>query len=435
MERERRRKIIGYFITFMIIVVCSTPQFQSFARLPDEIRVSEGGGRTLSFHLPLNFYVKSDKGGILKLNGLELTEQGLPVNFGDTISLQSASQGRAELEFRLLGLLPVRKMTVNVVPQMQVVPGGHSIGVKLKSQGVIVVGYHLEQTASGERFSPGQRAGLMVGDVILALDGQRIDGEEDIIRLVEEAGKAGRSTEALVKRNKQVFKVNLTPVKSEQDGRYRLGLWIRNSTAGVGTLTFYDPETLNYGALGHIITDLDTNRPIEVGEGQIVEAMVTSIEKGRRSQPGEKRGAFLEEKGTIGNIISNTEYGIFGKLKQPLGNPFFSEPIPVALVDEIQEGPAQILTVVDGNQIEAFDILIERVHRQAGPSGKGMVVRITDPRLLQISGGIVQGMSGSPIIQNQKLVGAVTHVFVNDPTRGYGVFIEWMLQETMKIDR
>ncbi|MGI6425594.1 MAG: SpoIVB peptidase [Tepidanaerobacteraceae bacterium] len=225
--------------------------------------------------------------------------------------------------------------------------------------------------------------------------------------------------------------IEINPVKSST-GIYQIGLWVRDIAAGVGTLTFYDPNTGLYGALGHIISDADTGKIIEVGNGEIIRARVASISPGRRNQPGEKRGVFINEEQIIGNIISNTPYGIFGKSYYPFENPLYST-LPVATINQVQEGKATILTVVEGEKIEEYDIEIQKITQQSYPNGKGMIIKIVDQELIKRTGGIVQGMSGSPIIQNGYIVGAVTHVFVNDPTKGYGIFLEWMLQEINKI--
>ncbi len=195
-------------------------------------------------------------------------------------------------------------------------------------------------------------------------------------------------------------------------------------------MTFYEPKTKKYGALGHVISDMDTKKPIVVEDGQIVKSTVTSIEKGRNGTPGEKLARFSADREIIGNITVNSPFGIFGKLNKNITNGILDKPMPIALSHQVEEGPAQILTVVSGNEVEAYDIEIVSTIPQKFPATKGMVIKVVDKKLLNETGGIVQGMSGSPIIQNNKVVGAVTHVFVNDPTSGYGVHIEWMLHET-----
>ena len=194
-------------------------------------------------------------------------------------------------------------------------------------------------------------------------------------------------------------------------------------------MTFYHPNSQKYGALGHVISDMDTKKPIVVKDGQIVQSTVTSIEKGSNGDPGEKLARFSSNHEIIGNINRNSPFGIFGKLHQQMDNGITNKAIPISLSHEVKEGPAKILTVVEGSEVEEFNVEIVSSIPQKFPAIKGLVIKVTDKELLKKTGGIVQGMSGSPIIQDGKLVGAVTHVFVNDPTSGYGVHIEWMLNE------
>lgn len=223
--------------------------------------------------------------------------------------------------------------------------------------------------------------------------------------------------------------VELTPVLDEKEKSYRMGLFIRDSAAGVGTLTFYEPKSTKYGALGHVISDIDTGKPIAVGDGHVVQSSVTSIQRGQNGMPGEKYATFKNENVKLGNIEKNTPFGIFGKMQKLPENNLEHQAIPIALTEQVKPGPAEIYTVVDGQTVEKFKIEIVNVIPQKYPATKGLILKVTDPVLLKKTGGIVQGMSGSPIVQNGKLVGAVTHVFVNDPTSGYGTFIEWMLQD------
>ena len=225
------------------------------------------------------------------------------------------------------------------------------------------------------------------------------------------------------------IETELMPQKEEGEANYKLGLYIRDSAAGIGTMTFYHPQSKKYGALGHVISDMDTKKPIVVEDGQIVRSTVTSIEKGSNGNPGEKLARFSSDKSVIGNITRNSPYGIFGELNREITNGVMDQPLPIALSHQVKEGPAQILTVVEDDEVELFDIEIVSTIPQKFPATKGMVIKVTDPELLGKTGGIVQGMSGSPIIQDGKVIGAVTHVFVNDPTSGYGVHIEWMLNE------
>ncbi len=339
-----------------------------------------------------------------------------PVNFGET-----------EVTYKYNNI-PLKRVNVNVDDSYQVIPGGQSIGVNLQTLGVLVVGYH-KVGDEDNLMSPGQDIGIEIGDSILAMNDHEIKSIEDIAPIVEEAGSTNEAIDVKFKRDNKVFEEKLHPKFDQKTDGYRLGLYIRDSAAGIGTMTFYDPITQKYGALGHVISDMDTREPIEIDSGTIVRSTITSIQKGDNGIPGEKRASFNKKDGLLGNITKNSSFGVFGELAEELKSGPLSNPLPVAKPNEVKEGPAKILTVIDGEKIEAFDVEIINAVEQKNPATKGMVLSITDERLLKETGGIVQGMSGSPIIQNDKLIGAVTHVFVNDPTSGYGIHIEWMLDE------
>jgi stage IV sporulation protein B len=325
---------------------------------------------------------------------------------------------------------PAKVTVQGMKPELKVIPGGQTIGVKVKSAGVLVVGHHLIEVSEKSKLSPGEISGLVPGDLMISIDGEKLDELSKVSKLVDRAGKANDSLTIVFKRAGKELTAKLKPAYDIHDKVWRLGLYIRDSAAGVGTLTFYAPEQGVYGALGHVITDMNTGTPIVVGSGHIVQSSVTSISKSQDGDPGEKRAHFLKESQVLGNVESNTDFGIFGKMSRNPEHSLYKDPIPVAMSNQVKEGPAEILTVVDGQQVERFNVEIIHVAHQQTPATKGMVIRITDPRLIDKTGGIVQGMSGSPIVQNGRLVGAVTHVFVNDPKSGYGCFIEWMLKDS-----
>ncbi|GEN87435.1 SpoIVB peptidase [Oceanobacillus sojae] len=311
---------------------------------------------------------------------------------------------------------------------VKVVPGGQSIGVQLETKGVLVVGHHQVKVSEGAK-SPGEAAKINVGDTIVEINGQKINHMTDIKPIVDNSGKENKKLQIKLKRGDKMIETSLQPIFDKKEKAYKIGLYIRDTAAGIGTMTFYDPKSGRYGALGHVISDMDTKKPIDIKQGSIIHSSVTAIEKGDNGLPGEKQASFQTQEKRIGNITKNTDYGIFGILEKEVNHEKYEEAFPVALSHEVKEGPAKILTVVDGEKIEEFDIEIISSVPQKSASTKGMVIQITDPRLLELTGGIVQGMSGSPIIQNGKIIGAVTHVFVNDPTSGYGVHIEWMLED------
>jgi len=428
-NREKRRRVAGLCLVALILALCGTPQFRAFVSVPDRVRLPQGQVQDFAFRLPFHVTVRTNRDGALLLNGEQLGSRGRGAHLTAPLSIAALQTGHHTVDLKLFGLIPFRKMTVDVVEPIRVVPGGHSIGVLLRSKGVIVVGFAGIRGADGSLSHPGRDSGIELGDSILKIAGQEVTSEDHAARLFEEAGRRGTSTSVTLKRKGKIVEKMITPVKEKESGHFRVGLFIRDGAAGVGTLSFYEPTSGRYGALGHVIADAETSQPIDVRDGHIVEAVVTAVQKGRKGSPGEKMATFKNEDNWLGSIEKNSRFGIFGSMHAPLTNPFFSEPLPAALASQVKEGPAEIITVVEGQKMERFQIEIVRLMRHPTSDGKNMIVRITDPRLLSKTGGIVQGMSGSPIIQDGKMVGAVTHVFVNDPTRGYGALIEWMLQE------
>ncbi|MEK4028863.1 SpoIVB peptidase [Pseudobacillus sp. FSL P4-0506] len=333
-----------------------------------------------------------------------------------------------EAELLQLAGFPEKNEKAAAASKIRVIPGGQSIGIKLNTFGVLVVGHHLVETVGGKQ-SPGEKAGIRIGDMITEINGKKIEKMQDISAFVQRAGQEATPLQVTIRRNQKVVHTELKPLKDKNEQSFKIGLYIRDSASGIGTLTFVEPESGKYGALGHVIADADTKKPIIVQGGEIVKSKVTSIEKGRNGNPGEKLAQFSTGQKKLGDIKRNSPYGIFGRLNQPISNNLVKKSYPVALSHEVKEGPAKILTVINGEKVEWYDIEIVSTIPQKYPATKGMVLKVTDKRLLDKTGGIVQGMSGSPIIQNGKVIGAVTHVFVNDPTSGYGVHIEWMLNE------
>lgn len=360
-------------------------------------------------------------------NSVEVEPTKKSIHAISSNDFETVSAGESELLYTVAGL-PIKKVDVNVLEDFKVIPGGQSLGVQLHTVGVLVVGHH-RITETNEKLSPGEEANIQVGDIILKINGEPIKEMQDVKPFVEKAGEANESLDITIKRGDEKIQTKLTPVMDPKENEYRIGLYIRDSAAGIGTMTFYDPESKKYGALGHVISDMDTKKPIEIYNGAIVNSKVTSIEKGTNGTPGEKQAKFSVDADKIGTITKNSPYGIFGELNEKMDNGKFNKPMPIALSHEVEEGPAKILTVLEGEKVEEFDIEIVSSVPQKFPATKGMIIEITDPELLKKTGGIVQGMSGSPILQNGKIIGAVTHVFVNDSTSGYGVHIEWMLQD------
>ena len=428
-KSRSRRRAIGIAFAVLIIAVFASPQFQNIRNVPASIRLTPGQLQEIVVGMPLGVSVRADQSDLVKLNGREAVAGVWSVNLWRPVAIEPQALGRVNLEFRFFGFIPFKKMVVEVVPRVSLVPGGQSIGVLLAADGVLVVGHDSILGPDGKIHRPALEAGIVKGDVILRINGRRLYGDDEAKDLIDQLGRLAKPIDIEYRHQGLTLTANVRPVFCRETGRFRVGLLIRDAAAGVGTLSFYDPESLRYAALGHIITDIDTNQALTIDDGRIVSATVSGIEQGKRGQPGEKIGAYLEGQDPIGTIDNNTPFGIGGKLRAALVNDLYTSPLPLAFSQEVTEGPAEILTVVEGDRLEKFAVQIQKVVRQSKPDTKGLVIRVTDPRLLARTGGIVQGMSGSPIIQDGRIVGAVTHVFVNDPARGYGVLAEWMAAE------
>ncbi|SNZ10658.1 stage IV sporulation protein B [Terribacillus aidingensis] len=400
------RIAIGLCLLAVLVVAPLTAPVQSFLSIPNT----------------MTLFSNNDPADALPAFG-----DGQAVKAIDQDAFRGQSADKQELIYTV-GSIPIKKVSVDVLPDLRIVPGGHSVGVKLHTLGVLVVGHHQVRTPDAT-VSPGEEAAIHTGDVLLEINDQEIRKMEEVAPLIEQAGKDGKSVRIKVKRGSETMTTKLSPALDAKDKQYRMGLYIRDSAAGIGTMTFYDPVSKNYGALGHVISDMDTQKPIEIHDGTIVRSNVTSIQKGNNGQPGEKLAEFSMNRNHIGTITKNSPFGIFGKLESDMRQTEETKALPIALSDEVKKGPAVIRTVLEGEKIEEFDVEIVNSVPQDHPATKGMIIKVTDKRLLAKTGGIVQGMSGSPIIQDGKLIGAVTHVFVNDSTSGYGVHIEWMLQE------
>lgn len=338
--------------------------------------------------------------------------------------------------FRTLLLLAAAVvMTVALVPGAQaaesqnsaprsVIPLGRAVGIKLFAQGVLVVGLSDITTDQGLA-SPARACGLQEGDVITHINDAQVSSIEEVQTILQDL--EGQEMELTVLRDEESQEVTTRAAQCSTDGAYKLGAWIRDSMAGIGTLTFVDPETGLFGTLGHGINDVDTAQLMPLQSGSIMYSEVTDVKKGEKGAPGELHGAFQVNR-DLGELYANTASGVFGRLEDGTLTDGL-EPVPVAERKEVKTGAATILSNIAGDQVEEYQVEIIRVYPANGADTRNLMLKVTDPRLLETTGGIVQGMSGSPILQNGKLVGAVTHVLVNDPTQGYGILAENMLLE------
>ncbi|HZX21134.1 MAG TPA: SpoIVB peptidase [Clostridia bacterium] len=393
-----------------------------------EYNIAVGDEYLLQTTFPLGFSMPAeDISEILEVNQVKNAANTILTN-KNIFELKTLDKGTANLQLKILGLIPYRNVKINVVSKVKVIPGGQSIGVRLNTDGVLIVGTTEITDSDTRTHNLALSSGIRIGDTLVKINNIKVQNASHVSEIVKESN--GGELSLTIKRDNKKFVINVNPIKSEQDGEYRLGLWVRDKTAGVGTLSFVHPDSRKFGALGHAITDVDTGVLLSVRDGEIVKSKVISIEQGKRGTPGEIKGVFYETNNPIGKIEKNTQLGIYGELFSNVDGIDKQKSMPIAYQHEIREGAAFILTTLDNNTIEKFDIEIVKINLQTKPEPKSMIIRITDKKLLERAGGIIQGMSGSPIIQNDKMVGVITHVLVNNPTKGYGVFIEWMVLES-----
>jgi stage IV sporulation protein B len=348
--------------------------------------------------------------------------------FSKLTSIDGDVLGEIKLKINAFGKVPLKEVTVNVIPNVSVIPCGNAIGVRLYSEGVLVVGKSKVEGLDKNLYEPCKDLNIEQGDIIFEINNTKIENISELISVVNANG--GNKANIKFKRDNSIFEGSIIPVKSIDDNMFRIGLWVRDGAMGIGTLTFYEPKGNYYGALGHGISDIDTKDLLKINDGTLNEAKIISVNKGKKSNPGELRGSLISNN-IIGSVDENNSYGIYGVYNST--NSLFrgKSPIPVAARNEIKEGRATILCTVEGTVPREYDIQIERILNLSSDSTKSMIIRVVDPELLAKTGGIVQGMSGSPIIQNGKFIGAITHVFVNDPTKGYGVFGDLMLRQVI----
>lgn len=311
------------------------------------------------------------------------------------------------------------------ISDIEVIPVGEVIGIKLYTSGVLVVGTAKIDGADGNSYKPYENTDIKEGDSIIKVAGEYVNSTEELINIVNRNGGNPISINYIRNNNENVAEI--TPVKDQQ-GYYKLGLWVRDSAAGVGTMTFYNEQTQTFAALGHPITDIDTGDIIQTSSGEIDDVNIISIIKGKEEEPGKLQGV-IQQDSIIGSIYKNTAYGIYGIVKNQANvNIDYNRRMNVAMRQEINLGEATILSDISG-ELKEYKIEIQKTYLNNNYDNKSMVIKVTDEELLNMTGGIIQGMSGSPVIQNGKFCGAITHVFVKNPTIGYAVFADRMISE------
>lgn len=394
--------------------------------IPNQLTLFVNQKGKLNYNLPVDGIVEDENISVFHTNTKKNDNQ-IHFDFSKPCSLEVNEQGNYKIRLKLFGVIQLKEMQVRVVDEVKATPIGKPIGIYIETKGVMVLGTGAIQGADGLNYEPALNI-IKSGDYITAVNNKPIKTIEDLTKEVQKI--KGTNLILTIMRYGESQKVTVTPVKG-MDGDYKLGIWTRDDTQGIGTLTYID-ENGTFGALGHGITDADTGVLMNITSGNIFEADVVDIVKGKSGEPGELVGLIhCSEQSELGTIEKNSKQGIFGQVEKNISGEFYKEPIKIGLKHEVQTGKAQILCQID-KKPELYDIEIEKIEVNSTNVNKGMVIRITDTDLLNKTNGIVQGMSGSPIIQNGKLIGAVTHVFVKDSTKGYGTFIENMLNNSSK---
>lgn len=404
------KKILLILILFVILLYVS-----NISSIPNNLILMQGENLNIKTLLGLS---------ISNLNG-ETVEA---VNTEDT--KVSNKIGKVDLSLNLAGF-SVKDLTVNVIPNTVVIPGGETIGLRLYTSGVLVVGMSEIVGEDNNNYTPYKNSGIKEGDMITKIDDEAVTCTSDLITKVNES--KGNSVKITYVRDGSNYSTEILPTKTSEN-EYKLGLWVRDAASGVGTISFYDPSTGEFGALGHGILDVDTEELIDIARGDIVTSKIVSIIKGEKGKPGELRGTIDNGK-MIGEVYKNTNFGIYGKLSNvDMLKQDTDKVMEVMPRDEVKEGKATILCTLDDNKQQEYEIEIEKVYTSTNRTNKNMIIKVTDERLLEKTGGIIQGMSGSPIIQNGKFVGAVTHVMVNNPEKGYGIFADTMLKQMKSVE-
>ena len=399
--------IILLFIAYIYIIVVNN--------IPDKITIFQG--ETITFPTCFGITLHSEN------NALEVL-----ANTGTKVT---HCVGRETLSVSLFNKFNLKNIDVSILPKTTVIPVGNIAGVKLYTNGVLVVGMSEIEGEDSKTYKPYEHTGIEEGDTIVKVNNNLVSSTDDLIEKVNMSN--GKEVEIEYIHDEETKECSITPVKTSKE-EYKLGLWVRDSAAGVGTVTFYEPSTQTFGALGHGITDIDTGDLLNIASGEFVTAKILNIKKGENGNPGKIQGT-VEEQETIGDITKNTEFGIYGKIQDLSSlNIDTSKEMEVALREEIQTGKATILCSLDNQTVKEYEIEITKIYRDNNYNNKSMEIKVTDEELIEKTGGIIQGMSGSPIIQNGKFIGAVTHVLVNSSTEGYAIFGDLMLKQSKEVN-
>ena len=440
MTKQQERIYRGFLYLLLSIAVATLAAVVYVAywdKIPSTIKIRAGVEQELDFKVPVSgeIYRIDDEAAQVSFlpesvnteeeqiaESISESVESIHVDFAHTVKFKANEIDTYQMNLKLFGVLPYKNVDIEVIQDKMLIPSGIPIGIYVKTNGVLVVGIGEFENSGGTKVSPAKYV-LQKGDYILKVNGEEMENKKQFIRTIE--ASEGESLVLTIKRNSEITDVMITP-ECNQNQEWKLGIWIRDNAQGIGTMTYEDTDH-TFGALGHGINDVDTSMLMNLDEGTLYKTEIVGITRGSNGSPGELTGYIeYDSDNVIGEITENTTEGIFGVCDEEIMDAAFFEPIPIALKQEIELGPAQIICSVTGEP-EFYDVEIAEVNLDGDNINRGIVIRVTDEKLLTLTGGIIQGMSGSPIIHNAKMVVAVTHLQVQDTTRGYGIFIEEML--------
>lgn len=427
------KKILRVALIMAVLGMCSAWTYFTWEKIPASIRIKAGVSQELDLKVPVRgeVYLEGAKEEeAVPASGMQMErvkETGsLQINLSRPVTIHANQMQNYKMDVRLFGVIPFKTVDVQVIPDEMLIPAGVPIGIYVRTDGIMVIAQGEFEGADHTKKEPGKHL-LQAGDYILKVDGEDAGTKSQFMETIADSG--GRELVLTIRRGEEIFDVKVKPEQNVA-GEYKLGIWIRDNAQGVGTMTYLEPDN-SFGALGHGINDTDTTLLMEVKSGSLYKTEIVAVKKGQDGTPGELTGIIdynLENK--IGTVDVNSTGGIFGTLNADVAESIGNEALPIGLKQDVRPGSAQILCCVDGcTTPQLYDIEISAVHLDHDNVNRGLELRVTDPDLLERTGGIVQGMSGSPILQDGKIIGAVTHVLVNDPTKGYGIFIENMLSQ------
>lgn len=413
------------FITMISTLVYVYKSY--YDKLPGTIILETKKEQRINYNLPVSGQVYlTEEEETKETSSMAISE----LNFNSEITLIASKPQNYRIKTKLFGFIPFKNVDVSIVDKVSIIPIGVPVGIYTGTDGLLVVQVGEFENEDGVKCSPCQKV-ILPGDYILAVNGRDLENKYQLVSTIEACN--GESQTLTIERDDEIFHVDVIP-KENESGEYKLGIWVKDNAQGIGTIT-YVTGSGEFGALGHGIIDLDLENILDIKGGNLYKAEIMTIKKSEKGHPGEMTGVIFYGQETLGEINANCETGIYGQydlskldyLMKGIADKQAAEGMQIAYKNEIKEGSAKVLCTING-KTEYFNINIDKLYLDTENVNKSMKISITDEKLLAVTGGIVQGMSGSPIIQNGKVIGAITHVLVNDPTRGYGIFIENMLE-------